>query len=288
MRNWQSVLRWWWARPKSFGMSAVVLLVAAGLWFAENKGLVGERGPQRPGGVAAERGDGPSERNGDSPSIESLVVSTQTDAVDAASGSQSSQGSSQGASSGSSSRASEGESKEASNRNASGERDAKSDPRRDASSKSSASKSSASKSQSRSQPKAQEPLGKLTLVEGKTYRSTAGLVYTPGSVDGHRLKHVAAHFQDNRSKPVHGVFSGSERENFAAIDEAYLIALTEPKRARTRRERDRTTHEVDLRRKVGYVGGQKGARSSRPLTCTGIKLVLEDDRVITAFPIQIR
>ena len=260
MRNWQSVLMWWWRRgPKSIGWTIVALLVAGGLFLAERGGLTGGSSSSRDVGVAdVEVADvdssGPATAGSSrAASIDQLVTATQATA----------------------------------------EADAppqrpRSQPKDEPTAQPKTDPSADRKEQPQAKAKAQEPLGKLTLVEGKTYRSTAGLVYTPGSAEGHRLKHVAAHFKDNPSKPVHGVFSGTERENFAAIDEAYLIALTEPKRAKIRRERDRTTYEVDLKRKIGYVGGRKGQRSSRPLICTGVKLVLEGDRVITAFPMSFR
>jgi hypothetical protein len=40
---------------------------------------------------------------------------------------------------------------------------------------------------------------------------------------------------------------------------------------------------ADLRRRIGFVGGQQGWRQGNP-PATHVRLVLEDDRVITAFP----
>ena len=260
--NWMSVLHWWWARPKSIGMSVVVLLVAGGLYLLEQRQDAASGSASSRSQAASVDVPADDRSIGEGRSVESLVVATQAADTDR------------------SAKPSTNSSTKASPPASTGR---KTDPRRDMSpAKPSQAKSSQAKP-------AQEPLGKLTKVSGKTYRTTAGLVYTPGSREGHRLKHVAAHFRDDRSKPVHGVFSGSERENFAAIDEAYLIATTDPRdsrRVRRDRERDRTTFEVNLDRRVGYVGGQKGQRSNRELTCTAIKLVLEDDRVITAFPMQ--
>ena len=137
--------------------------------------------------------------------------------------------------------------------------------------------------------KAAPPLGKLTSVGGNVYETTAGLRYAPGSAEGHRLKHVIRHARDDPSRPVHSVFEpGDERAVFAVIDEAYLIAdLEGPPRARKIDERGRTVWIVDMRRPVGYVGGQKGKRKGYPKV-NGIKLVLDGRNVITAFPDDVR
>lgn len=265
--NWLSVLRWWWARPKSIGMTVVILLVAGGLFLAESRGLVGQGLPQGPTADAGSQQPSNDSRVDEDSRLETIVASTQTGPAEASSS----------ASSSPSAPRTGGSARDGSSAS---DPQPRSDPRRDPQAKSS------SETRTGSRP-AQEPLGKLTKVSGDTYRTTAGLVYTRGSADGHRLKHVARHFEDNRSKPVHGVFSGSERENFAAIDEAYLIATTEPRRANKETDRGRTIYKVDLRRKVGYVGGQSGQRKGNP-ACTGVQLVLEDERVITAYPIQMR
>ena len=137
--------------------------------------------------------------------------------------------------------------------------------------------------------KAPPPLGKLTEVGDMVFETTAGLIYTRGSADGHRLKHVMKHAVDDPSRPVHSVFEpGEEHAVFAVIDEAYLIAdLEGPPRARKQSERGRTIWLVDMRRTVGYVGGQKGRRKGYPKV-RGIKLVLEGRNVITAFPDDLR
>ena len=137
--------------------------------------------------------------------------------------------------------------------------------------------------------KAAPPLGKLTRVGDMVFETTAGLRYTRGSAEGHRLKHVMRHAEDDPGRPVHSVFEpGDERAVFAVIDEAYLIAdLEGPPRARKTDERGRTVWIVDMRRPVGYVGGQKGKRKGYPKV-NGIKLVLDGRNVITAFPDDVR
>ena len=135
---------------------------------------------------------------------------------------------------------------------------------------------------------AEAPLGKLTEVGPKVFETTAGLRYGPGSVDGHRLLHIMEHAKDRPDKPVHGVFEGDEFKVRAMIDEAYLIAdLRGPPQARKTTEGQRTIWKVDMKRKVGYLGGQVGKRKGRP-SLTGIQLVLEGQNVITAYPIDPR
>ena len=127
-------------------------------------------------------------------------------------------------------------------------------------------------------------LGELTELPDGVKRSTAGLLYTPGSREGHRLTHVLRHGDDQPSRPgPHGVFDGDADDLLAVIDEAYLLVQAGSPQVQSRREGQRTVHEVNLQRRIGFVGGQEGGRRGNP-PATRVRLVLEDDRVITAFP----
>jgi hypothetical protein len=127
-------------------------------------------------------------------------------------------------------------------------------------------------------------LGQLTDLGDRVLRSTAGLLYTPGSQEGHRLRHVLRHDEDQPSRPgLHGVFDGDAEELLVVLDEAYLLVKAGGPQVKSRREGQRMVHEVDLRRRIGFVGGQQGRRQGNP-PATHVRLVLEDDRVITAFP----
>lgn len=131
-------------------------------------------------------------------------------------------------------------------------------------------------------------LGEMREIGNNVFRSTAGLVYGPGSIDKHRLKHVLAHAKDNKSKPIHGVFDvGGEREVFALLDEAYLlIKKNSPQvKARSNDGRPGRSYDVNMKRRVGYVGGRDGGRSGNP-AANYVRMVLENDRVITAFPVR--
>ncbi len=134
---------------------------------------------------------------------------------------------------------------------------------------------------------AKEPaLGLLKELSGKVYLSTAGLKYGPGSVDKHRLTHVMQHAEDNLEKPVHGVFSVDKKEILVLLDQAWeLTKQQNSPQVRKSEERGRTSYIVDMKKPIGYVGGQTGKRRNNP-KCYKIQLVVEDDEVITAYPTQ--
>ena len=119
----------------------------------------------------------------------------------------------------------------------------------------------------------------------KPYVSPAGLRYTRGSKEGHRLKHLMAHARDEPNRPgQHGVFDSNVlAEVVALVDEAYLQAQT-GRDTHMQREDERVVYDVNLRRRIGYVGGASGKRKNHP-AAKHLRLVLQGDRVITAFPV---
>ena len=125
----------------------------------------------------------------------------------------------------------------------------------------------------------------LRDVGGNVKQSPAGLRYRPGSLEGHRIKHILRHASDDPDRDIHGVFDGTANEIFAVIDEAYESAQKGGRRVETERDRSRTVHTVDLGHRVGFIGGRAGRRSGHP-PATGIRLVLEGQNVITAFPVK--
>jgi len=126
--------------------------------------------------------------------------------------------------------------------------------------------------------------GVLREVGRDAYVSPAGLRYTRGSQHGHRLDHLMSHARDDPDRDgPHGVFDASELEALVLlVDEAYRQAQS-GRDTETEREGDRVVYAVDLGRRVGYVGGRTGARRGNP-PAEHVRLVLEGDRLITAFP----
>jgi len=114
------------------------------------------------------------------------------------------------------------------------------------------------------------------------YKSPAGLIYGGGRE--HRIDHVLLHCKDNPSKPTHGVFVGSAVEVMQMVDEAYEMAKSGGGKVDTKNEGGgKTTHTCSMGRVVGHTGGKKAKRQGKK-ELRRIKLVLADDRVITAFP----
>ncbi len=127
-------------------------------------------------------------------------------------------------------------------------------------------------------------LGKLKEIDDNVFESTAGLVYVPGGAEGHRLKHVMQHAKDNPSKPVHGVFDGDRDEILAVIDEAFMKARKGGSDVRSEKQNGRRVITVNLRRRIGQVGGSEGERQGHP-DCRFIRIVLENENeVISAYP----
>ena len=114
--------------------------------------------------------------------------------------------------------------------------------------------------------------------------SPAGLVYGPGSEEGHRLKHLQRHLQDqpNRSGK-HGVFDGEMPNVIRWIDDAYQRANNKAKGTSMRQEDGRTVIEASFDKPIGYIGGRDGRRDNNP-PAKRLRLVVDGKNVITAFP----
>ncbi|EMI21594.1 hypothetical protein RMSM_01481 [Rhodopirellula maiorica SM1] len=84
---------------------------------------------------------------------------------------------------------------------------------------------SASESQFDSASESELKYGLLREVSEDRYLSPAGLQYTPGSAEGHRLEHLRRHTKDDPSRPgSHGVFDGDMEGALKTIDQAYVKA----------------------------------------------------------------
>jgi hypothetical protein len=118
----------------------------------------------------------------------------------------------------------------------------------------------------------------------EVYISKAGLRYTRGSEEGHRIKHLARHLEDipNRSGS-HGVFEGGWQVTLQRIDDAYRRSKQNDAKTKVRKEENRSIIETEFSDPIGYVGGRDGAKKGNPTT-RRLRLVTEGDRFITAFP----
>lgn len=126
--------------------------------------------------------------------------------------------------------------------------------------------------------------GLLKDLGNERYISPQGLLFTRGSAEGHRLAHLERHTVDDPSRPgKHGVFDGGMPGALKTIDRAFERAK---KGQRTTKEMDegRTIYTVDMGARVGYVGGREGNRMRKPMA-RRVRLVLDQNRVITAFPL---
>ncbi len=119
---------------------------------------------------------------------------------------------------------------------------------------------------------------------GKNLKSPAGLIYTGGQSE-HRSEHVLHHANDipDRDGP-HGVFDADGDDVFRLVDEAYeLIKHHSPQVKKTPAESGKTEYVIDMKRKIGFLGGKTGIQKNNP-PLHKIKLILADNRVITAYP----
>jgi hypothetical protein len=126
--------------------------------------------------------------------------------------------------------------------------------------------------------------GLLKDVGREVYISPAGLRYTRGSEEGHRLKHIEKHLKDIPDRPgKHGVFDGDMAQVLRWIDDGYTRGKQGAKGVRKRQEDSRTVYEVPFTKPIGYVGGRDGKRDQNP-DAKRLRLVVDGDQVITAFP----
>lgn len=145
----------------------------------------------------------------------------------------------------------------------------------------------ASTAASQQQPgKKQAAAFQLREVRRGVFESPAGLLYLPGSEEGHRIEHVSQHLADNPRKKLHGVFEGDRNRWLATIDEAWTRSAAGGPHVQRQQQNNRTVTTVNLQRRIGYVGGSDGARRGNP-ECRMVRIVTENRReVITAYPVQ--
>lgn len=126
--------------------------------------------------------------------------------------------------------------------------------------------------------------GVLRSLGREEYVSPAGLRYTRGSAEGHRLRHLERHLVDQPERSGrHGVFNGDMGQFLKHIDQGYLRAKQRQPQTSTHVEDERTIYEATFDKPIGFIGGREGARLRHPST-NKLRVVVDEDRVITAFP----
>lgn len=129
------------------------------------------------------------------------------------------------------------------------------------------------------------PYAPLREIRPDVWESPAGLLYKPGSAEGHRIKHLERHFEDDPGRPIHGVFAGNFSEVIEQIDQAFRWSEEGNRRATVRQDRGRTIVIARFDEAIGFVGGERGADDGHPEVFR-VQVVLEDNDVITAYPVE--
>ena len=93
------------------------------------------------------------------------------------------------------------------------------------------------------------------------------------------------HAKDNPSRIVHGVFDADdEHEVLLVLDQAYRLIMKKSGQVNQQNDEDgRTEYTIDMPNRIGFVGGENGARQNNPGT-KRLKMILDGNRVITAYP----
>jgi hypothetical protein len=129
--------------------------------------------------------------------------------------------------------------------------------------------------------------GKLRKTGADTWESSAGLSYAGRDPQGlNRVEHVIRHAEDIPGRAgKHGVFDGGRKATLAVVDEAWAIAEKGGPSVRVVSQGTRTQYIIDMGRRVGYVGGQAGAKAGHP-AANFIQIIIEQgNQVISAFPV---
>ena len=128
---------------------------------------------------------------------------------------------------------------------------------------------------------------KLNEVGRDRYESPAGLLYTMGPRGEHRIEHVMRHATDQPNRPAHGVFMGNGDQDavLKIIDDAYELVKSKSPQAQYESSKGNDKYDVDMQRKVGFEGGKKGQRSNNR-ALNKVRMILDGNRVITAFPVR--
>jgi hypothetical protein len=103
-----------------------------------------------------------------------------------------------------------------------------------------------------------------------SFQTPAGLIYTPGSKDGHRVLHVIAHMFPDATGTTHTVFIGTQEDVFKLIDEGYLA---KDGSMIVNQFGNRITYKIPMGRPIGTQG--------ETYLCLGLEI---PDILVTAYP----
>lgn len=118
------------------------------------------------------------------------------------------------------------------------------------------------------------------------FESPEGLIYGPGSEEGHRLKHIERHLEDQPARPgPHGVFQGEMKDFLQAIDRTFAMASKGSKGTSKKEDNGATIYEAAFDKPIGFLGGTDGKRKNKP-ALKRMRVVVRGKSVITAFPVK--
>ena len=101
------------------------------------------------------------------------------------------------------------------------------------------------------------------------WESRAGLTYGPDKTFGNRILHVMNHATENLGRELHGVFDSGPRGALAVVEEGWQKVLTFGSNNTgevriLKQDGIRTTYEVNMHHRIGYVGGHLGNQLGQP------------------------
>lgn len=127
---------------------------------------------------------------------------------------------------------------------------------------------------------------RLERLNASTVQSPAGLQYSVSNREN-RIDHVMRHSVDDPGRDyAHGVFSDSSQDGILELlDKAYELIKSKSSRVQRepKDEEGRIAYTLQMPETIGFVGGKSGSKQGFPKT-TRLKLVLDGQRVITAYP----
>ena len=132
--------------------------------------------------------------------------------------------------------------------------------------------------------KSLEKSGHLIPAGKDTWKTPKGLILKGRDPKGQtRLEHIMRHTRDMPRRKKHGVFSVSRAEVINLMDQTWLAVKSGRLRGKARGGNVAYTYR--LRKEVGYLGGQEGARKGHP-KLNAVRMVLREgtSEVITFFP----